>query len=78
MSWNCFYEFFIKGKKTQFFSFQAEIKILRKREHTTSQAELKILMLELWLKPARLGLITSILPLAGCPTVELKVPYDLM
>ena len=36
------------------FQFRAEVK------KVTSRAELKILQLELWLKPARLGLITTI------------------
>ena len=35
------------------FRFQAEVK------KVTSRAELKILQLELWLEPARLGLITN-------------------
>ena len=32
---------------------------LDKKGHEPSRAELKILQLELWLEPARLGLITS-------------------
>ena len=38
--------------------FRAEINFSSKREKVTSRAELKILQLELWLEPARLGLIT--------------------
>ena len=38
------------------FQFRAEVK------KVTSRAELKILQLELWLEPARLGLITNISP----------------
>ena len=34
---------------------------LNKKGHEPSRAELKILQLELWLEPARLGLITIIL-----------------
>ena len=51
------------GKKWQFSNFQAEKNKseLKQKGHKPSRAELKILQLKLWFKPARLGLITNIL-----------------
>ena len=46
-----------KWEKIQILAFRAEMKFSRKK--AKSRAELKILQLELWLKPARLGLITT-------------------
>ena len=45
------------SKKWQFSDFWAEKKV--RAEGKRSRAETKILQLELWLEPARLGLITS-------------------
>ena len=47
----------MSGKKSKFLAFRAEMKFSRKK--AKSRAELKILQLDLWLKPARLGLITT-------------------
>ena len=49
------------SKKWQFSDFRAEKNKseLNQKGHKPSRAELKILQLELWLEPARLGLITN-------------------
>ena len=48
-------------KKCGFFIFEPRFLIneLREKGHEPSRAELKNLQLELWLEPARLGLITT-------------------
>ena len=45
--------------KVNFSSFLANFQFRAEVKKVTSQAELKILELELWLEPARLGLITT-------------------
>ena len=53
------------------FHFRAEVK------KVTSRVELRILQLELWLKPARLGLITSTYPYTNKLVQALRKPiYD--
>ena len=49
------------AKNGNFFYFRAEKNEseLKQKAHEPSRAELKKLQLELWLEPARLGLITS-------------------
>ena len=47
-------------------SFSADFQFRAERKKVTSRAELKILQLELWLKPARLKLITIIVTLYKC------------
>ena len=49
----------MSGQKCQFSDFRAEFFFRADGEKATSRAELKILQLELWLEPARLGLITN-------------------
>ena len=46
-----------KKKKGNFGSFSADFRFRAEKKKVTSRAELKILQLELWLEPARLGLI---------------------
>ena len=45
-------------KNKNFGSFSADFQFRAEGKKVTSRAELKILQLELWLEPARLGLIT--------------------
>ena len=55
---------FKKNKKIKNFgSFSADFRFRAEGKKVTSRAELKILQLELWLEPARLGLITNRYPL---------------
>ena len=49
----------MSGQKCQFSDFRAEFFFRADGEKATSRAELKIHQLELWLEPARLGLITK-------------------
>ena len=49
----------IKNQNQNFGSFAANFWIWAEGKKVTSRAELKILQLELWLEPARLGLISS-------------------
>ena len=48
-----------KWKKGRFSSLNRQIPELEGKGHEPSRAELKIIQLEPWLEPARLGLITS-------------------
>ena len=60
-SWKLWFSY-INEKKNQnqnFSSFSADFGFRAEGEKATSRAELKILQLVLWLKPAWLGLITS-------------------
>ena len=55
-----------KSKSNQNFgSFLANLRFRAKGKKVTSRAELKIIQLELWLEPARLGLITNILDIVS-------------
>ena len=49
----------MSGQKCQLSNFRADYFFRADGEKATSQAELKILQLEVWLEPARLGLITT-------------------
>ena len=49
-----------KSKKSKFRLVSADFRFRAEVQKVTSRAELKILQLELWLEPARLGLITII------------------
>ena len=49
----------MSGQKCQLSNFRADYSFRADGEKATSQAELKILQLEVWLEPARLGLITT-------------------